>query len=965
MLAGAFQSIGFTARAADEAIVVTGTDGDGDIGTSREIAENEPAIPKAGFPESDAFTEYPDMTGSPDPAREVDDAVRVTPEQESPYNQMGNVEEGYNAADNSVDFTVSVSGDDPDPVNALYGLEVSVDLRDVFIIDGAEPDMIMPGGQAGFTLKPLENLPAGTYRPVVTFRADNLKTPIERRLIFVVTESETFSTYAVTDDADHEVLYHRGQHGWTLEGGFKSRLENALKEMKTIRADNYAIQGDSLVTGFYINLNGNTADDPDVKVYNNGGILTVTKLPTCNVDRYETVLENTGFEPGSQSFRCLNFRILETVELDLENVSEDLVETRDGGVIADEEDLGPVNGQKFQTWIKDLPGDAADKSGLKFRFLVPFGQAFNKAEEKISYNKAAVGLPYMNITAYTEGRDSDDFLFIVKEDSPIFTGLTGNTIIRNDVGARTGWIQPHDNRWTVFFNWISVSRDVADTRVEASAYCKAGGVIVPATDLKLSSKPVGTTIEYTAEAKDPDGKVYYSYKNVDKNGVVRDGRAGQVLTGDIVVVGLEEEYPYTGKAITPSFYVMDGDVVLAKDGDYTVKYRNNRKVGDATIEIKGKGNYKGKNDVVKFRIYDPYEKAVADGVKLTAGVKGIARIEGTYVYNGRAQYPASITVILPGKDNTIVMDHEGDGVYTNDGEETVVISIVNNVDKGTAVVAAVGADGRVRTGTFAIKAAPISDAKIAEGPEAGYSVKGAIPAGLEIKWKNADEEEVTLINRQDFTVKYSNNKEAGTGMIRVTGKKNFKGRLEGSFTINALEVDGIAAVNASTGMKAGKVKALVLDRQGFRVPDGKLNVSVSDEEGNAVGPDDRLAAGAKITVVVTSADPANVAIAEKGITAETAVGDKMSSVKAKADNLTKTYTGEPIELDEEDMGRVNVTFGRTQLVYGEEFVIVGYAKNVNKGKMTVYIAGTGKATGRGTFSGIKSFTVRIVPRSLQ
>jgi hypothetical protein len=224
---------------------------------------------------------------------------------------------------------------------------------------------------------------------------------------------------------------------------------------------------------------------------------------------------------------------------------------------------------------------------------------------------------------------------------------------------------------------------------------------------------------------------------------------------------------------------------------------------------------------------------------------------------------------------------------------------------------------------------------------------------------------VTLINRQDFTVKYSNNKEAGTGTIRVTGKKNFKGRLEGSFTINALEVDGIAAVNANTGMKAGKVKALVLDRQGFRVPDGKLNVSVSDEEGNAVGPDDKLAAGAKITVAVTSADPANVAIAEKGITAETAVGDKMSSVKVKADDLTKTYTGEPIELDETDMDKVSVAFGRTRLVYGEDFVIVGYAMNVNKGKMTVYIAGTGEATGRGTFSGSKSFTVRIVPKSLQ
>ncbi len=1189
---------------------------------------------------------------------EVDDTVTVTPAQVDPYIQMGNVEEGYNVAENSVEFTVSVSGD-LDPTKALYGLNVTVDQDDVFRIEGVEPDMIMPGEQAKFTLKPLENLPAGSYRPVVTFTAKNLKNPIVRKLIFVVTESENFSTYAVVDDDD---LYDAGgiQEGWTLEGGFKTRLENALSDLSQINADNFKVYGNSLDTGFLINLNDNDDDDLDVKVYNNAGILTVTKLPTCNINQYDTVLENTKFETGAQSFRTVSFKVLETVDLGFSNVWKDLVEAKSGGLIVDGVDLGPVDGIVFQTWVRVILGNDewvfdAQKSPV-FRFLVPYKQAFNTAEEKYSYRGVASGLPYMNITAYSEDRCFEGFLFNANKNSLSVTKLTGTTIITDDTLANASWhyhtyaqpldsmtyvgegegvkwtwvgdkengyteayvtltcvdpngcpdekkgekvltavvtpekmpgtctkggyykyhasvtfdaakgvgfnnvtyvsentakyegenldrhkwafdwtetgvtvyniedlntayatvkaecvsgnhivdvdgpnvktvscdkvefygtrptceepgsgyyhfiflssdipaediekglnvvsrnaaeVQPlghkwkvastdwegnfdtgatgatmhlecendaahkadltitkdnidvvsenaasktyraigykdgqtltaeitytakpdHEHQWTVSFNWITVSYNVADTKVEAVAYCKVGGETVPATDLTLTNKMVGTTIEYTASAKDPDGKVYYSYKNVSKDGVVRDGHAGQVLNGDLVIVGLEEEYPYTGKKITPDFYVMDGDVVLAKGGDYSVKFSNNKAVGEATIEISGKGNYKDKNAVAKFKIYDPFQKAKDEGVTLAAGVKSIAKIQGSFVYNGKAQYPATITVNLNTKPkSSLTLTHEGDGVYTNEGDTTVVISVVNNVNKGTAVVAAVGADGKVKTKTFSIKAAEISSAKVIEGLEAEYSSKGAIPAGLEVNWKNVDEEEVDLIAKQDFTVKYSNNKAVGTGKIKLTGKGNFKGKLESSFAIKPLEVDEIDAVEAFDKVKAGKLKVTVLDKQGFKVPDKKLSVTVLNEEGAAIDGKTKLTAGTKITVVVKSADPASVVIAEDGISKDAVVGTKMASVKVDAKKLTKTYTGEAIELTEEDMGSVIVTYKKTPLVYGEDFVIVGHANNVNKGSMTVTIAGTGEDNGRGVFSGTKTFKVKIVPKSMQ
>lgn len=48
---------------------------------------------------------------------------------------------------------------------------------------------------------------------------------------------------------------------------------------------------------------------------------------------------------------------------------------------------------------------------------------------------------------------------------------------------------------------------------------------------------------------------------------------------------------YTGKNITPSVTVKNDGIKLVKDKDYTVTYKNNKKIGTATVIITGKGNY--------------------------------------------------------------------------------------------------------------------------------------------------------------------------------------------------------------------------------------------------------------------------------------------------------------------------------------------------------------------------------------
>lgn len=54
---------------------------------------------------------------------------------------------------------------------------------------------------------------------------------------------------------------------------------------------------------------------------------------------------------------------------------------------------------------------------------------------------------------------------------------------------------------------------------------------------------------------------------------------------------------YTGKALKPLPSVSYGGKTLKNGTDYTVSYKNNKKVGKATVTITGKGNYKGTKSI--------------------------------------------------------------------------------------------------------------------------------------------------------------------------------------------------------------------------------------------------------------------------------------------------------------------------------------------------------------------------------
>lgn len=67
----------------------------------------------------------------------------------------------------------------------------------------------------------------------------------------------------------------------------------------------------------------------------------------------------------------------------------------------------------------------------------------------------------------------------------------------------------------------------------------------------------------------------------------------KALTASKMSVALDyTNKAYTGKELKPAVTVKDGSTKLSS-GNYTVTYKNNTKIGKATVTVKGKGNYSG------------------------------------------------------------------------------------------------------------------------------------------------------------------------------------------------------------------------------------------------------------------------------------------------------------------------------------------------------------------------------------
>ena len=481
------------------------------------------------------------------------------------------------------------------------------------------------------------------------------------------------------------------------------------------------------------------------------------------------------------------------------------------------------------------------------------------------------------------------------------------------------------------------------------------------TDKKVTFKAtIDLSAFYTKDysAKLTTESIEKSY-NLDENGNILDtpDENEMPIAEGFVAVGLEEEYFFVNAPIKPSFKLVDTerDVVLAKGVDYTVSYKNNKKLGaTATVTIKGKGNYAGKNATATFSIKDPK----TDVEDLVSGkIKKIELSEKSFVYNGKYQYPTKITVTM--KDKTeFVYEADEDGEYTKVGDVSgnVALSIANNKDKGTATLLVSSSD-KSKKKTFKITPALIETANF-EIADATWGVKAeqvAITATL-------GEDEIELIPGQDFKASYkAKNAGEGAGEVKISGKGNFKKSVKKNYNVSALEIteENVIVKGNISGNKAKKVKVQVVDKAGNNLSGKMFAVALKDADGNAI--DKGAVLPAEFTVELTAGAKAgsNVTFGD-GVAVNVTTGSDIAKIKKifKLDKkvVYKIYNGTPITLDAEDFedGKID-TKG---LTFGEDFEIVSYKNNVKKGTMIVTVAG------KNGYAGIKTFKVPIKAKEI-
>lgn len=167
---------------------------------------------------------------------------------------------------------------------------------------------------------------------------------------------------------------------------------------------------------------------------------------------------------------------------------------------------------------------------------------------------------------------------------------------------------------------------------EKSARITFSGTAVATSYVSYSGNRVNVTNEgFTATLHFGDKTVSRTYKIEPK----------ELKDSDITLE--YSEIAYDGSEKKPSVVVMSDGVMLVSDTDYELTYRNNVSVGNATVSVKGIGNYKNTVNVT-FRIKD----TIAPTGKIIMGSDFWNNFRDTFIFD--LFFKDSVTVTVEASD---------------------------------------------------------------------------------------------------------------------------------------------------------------------------------------------------------------------------------------------------------------------------------------------------------------------------
>ena len=296
--------------------------------------------------------------------------------------------------------------------------------------------------------------------------------------------------------------------------------------------------------------------------------------------------------------------------------------------------------------------------------------------------------------------------------------------------------------------------------------------------------PVGK-YKVTASCEDAD-TIYTAEKEFEV--VARE------LTEENVTFG--ENLVYTGNELTQTVTVTVGGKELTKDTDYTVTGLTGTEPGSYPVTVTGTGNYTG--EVTKsFTI----SKAQISSAAITYDA-------GPYGYTGKEWKP-EVTVSF----NSATLTAGND--YT--------VSYENNINAGTAKIIITGI-GDHFTGltekTFTINSAEISGCTFAPIADVTYNTRAHTPeVTVAISGR-------TLEADKDYTVSYASNVNAGTATVTVTGKGNFTGSANTTFTIAKADLN-LSVYTISSLCTETEVKTSTLPSNFFLADETETGFSIA------------------------------------------------------------------------------------------------------------------------------------------
>ena len=261
-------------------------------------------------------------------------------------------------------------------------------------------------------------------------------------------------------------------------------------------------------------------------------------------------------------------------------------------------------------------------------------------------------------------------------------------------------------------------------------------------------------------------------------------------------VAFDKELTYTGNELTQTVTVTVNGKTLTVGTDYTVSDLTGTEPGSYPVTVTGTGNYTG-------TVTKSFEIAKAD-----ISSAAITYDAGPYGYTGKEWKP-EVTVSF----NSATLTAGND--YT--------VSYENNINAGTAKIIITGI-GDHFTGstekTFTINSAEISGCTFAPIADVTYNTKAHTPeVTVAISGR-------TLEADKDYTVSCASNVNAGTATVTVTGKGNFTGSANTTFTIAKADLN-LSVYTISSLCTETEVKTSTLPSNFFLADETETGFSIA------------------------------------------------------------------------------------------------------------------------------------------